>query len=434
MLSRVARSPYLIALAVFVGLAARLFLIVRSGNLPEGVLGGGSDAPAYILLGNSIFQGHGMSYVGQPTALRAPLYPLLLAGLRIAFGSQSLLAMRFLQFLGAILTAWISAGTAVLLWSKQSKWPAFAIALCVPTLVFFTSQILTESFTALLVTAFLFYLARYNQNEDSRSLVAMGVCSGLLLLLRFNSLFIPVVAAFAAIRVPFGSASLKRALLPVALSLALVSPWLIRNLIVFHGGILYSSQTGTTAFQGALAPEGRTQPQGLVAMQKRQGWWLSQIETDKPVRLEYPSEIELNRQARTEAIRAWSELGVQAFPLLLKKTSYFWLSTDQLLDTGSFSGSQRKLRAAGVLIYWAILAAAIFGWIRLRKVSPRIADLFLLYCLFATILHLPFTMNTRLRSPLIDPLLCVLAAVAVSPALESKAAASSAADPSLSPS
>jgi 4-amino-4-deoxy-L-arabinose transferase-like glycosyltransferase len=427
---RAARSPYVLALAIFVGLAARLFLIIRSGNMPEGVLGGGSDAPAYILLGNSIFQGYGMAYVGQPTALRAPLYPLLLAALRFAFGSQSLLVMRFLQFLGAILAAWLCAKTAVLLWNKQSQWPAFAIALCVPTLVFFTSQILTESFTALLVAAFLYYLARYNQNEDSASLVAMGVCSGLLLLLRFNSLFIPAIAALAATRLPFTSASLKRAVLPIALSLALVSPWLIRNLIVFHGGILYSSQTGTTAFQGALAPEGRTQPQGLVAMQKRQGWWLSQIETDKPVRLEYPSEIELNRQARTEAIRAWSELGIQAVPLLLKKTSYFWLSTDQLLDTGSFSGSQRKLRAAGVVIYWAILTAAIIGWFRLRKVSHRIASLFLLYCLFATILHLPFTMNTRLRSPLIDPLLCVLAAVAVSPALPAKPPSSSAANPS----
>jgi hypothetical protein len=34
------------AFAVLAGLAARLFLIVRSGNAPESFLGGGSDAPA----------------------------------------------------------------------------------------------------------------------------------------------------------------------------------------------------------------------------------------------------------------------------------------------------------------------------------------------------------------------------------------------------
>lgn len=420
MLSRAVRSSYVVAVAVFAGIAARLFLLVRSGNSPEGILGGGSDAPAYILLGKSLAEGHGMSYVGQPTALRAPLYPLLLAALRLLFDGQSLLVMRLLQFLAAIFTAWICGKTAALVWSERAKWPAFALALCAPTLIFFTSQILTETFTALLVAVFLYLLASYSLKENSKALIGMGICAGILLLLRFNTLFVPAIAAMAAFRIPPTAASFKRALVPISLALALVSPWLYRNLVIFHSEILYSSQTGTTAFQGAIAPEGRTQPQGLVAMQKRQGWWLSNIETDKAVRLEYPSEIELNRQARREAIRAWSELGFGAIPLLIKKIGYFWLSTDQLLDTGSFSRSQSVLRAGGVLIYWFILAAAVVGWFRLKKIAPRIADLFLLYAVFATLLHLPFTMNTRLRSPLLEPLLCILAAIAIVPAPESK--------------
>jgi len=420
LLSRAVRSSYVVAVAVFAGIAARLFLLVRSGNSPEGILGGGSDAPAYILLGKSLAEGHGMSYVGQPTALRAPLYPLLLAALRLLFDGQSLLVMRLLQFLAAIFTAWICGKTAALVWSERAKWPAFALALCAPTLIFFTSQILTETFTAFLVAVFLYLLASYSLKENSKALIGMGICAGILLLLRFNTLFVPAIAAMAAFRIPPTAASFKRALVPISLALALVSPWLYRNLVIFHSEILYSSQTGTTAFQGAIAPEGRTQPQGLVAMQKRQGWWLSNIETDKAVRLEYPSEIELNRQARREAIRAWSELGFGAIPLLIKKIGYFWLSTDQLLDTGSFSRSQSVLRAGGVLIYWFILAAAVVGWFRLKKIAPRIADLFLLYAVFATLLHLPFTMNTRLRSPLLEPLLCILAAIAIVPAPESK--------------
>jgi len=416
LLSRLARSPYVIALAVFVGLATRLFLIVRSGNLPEGILGGGSDAPAYILLSNSIFDGHGMTYVGQPTALRAPLYPMLLAGLRVIFGGQSLLVMRLLQFLAAILTAWLCGKTAALLSSEDSKWTAYALALCAPTLVFFTSQILTEAFTALLVAAFFYFLTRCSLLEETRSLAAMGLCAGLLLLLRFNTLAFPAIAALAALRFPPTFTSIKRACIPVALALLLVSPWLIRNYVVFHGGILFSSQTGTTALQGAITPDGRTQPQGLTDLYKRQGWSLLHIETDKPMRLQFPSESVLNQQARREAFRAWSELGFGVVPLLLKKTAFFWLSTDQLLDTASFSVSQRILRASGVILYWCLLAAAIFGWLRLKNSSTRIAALFLLYAVFSTILHLPFTMNTRLRSPLIEPLLCVLAAIALSAA------------------
>jgi hypothetical protein len=74
---------------------------------------------------------------------------------------------------------------------------------------------------------------------------------------------------------------------------------------------------------------------------------------------------------------------------------------------------QRKIRAVGVLAYWAVLGAAILGWLRLRKSTPGIARLLLPYCALATALHFPFTMNTRLRVPFIDPLLCVFAGIAL---------------------
>jgi len=411
--TRLFTNPYLISFFVFAALALRIYLIVLSGDKPEGILGGGSDAPAYILLGHSLYNGHGMSYVGQPTALRAPLYPLMLAALESPSVSHYLLIMRLVQFVIAILTAAVCAKTAQQLCGNPAKWLAFAIAICTPTLLFFTTQILTEIFTAFLVSLFLYFLVRYSASQRWTPLIGMGICSGLLLLLRFNTLFIPPVAALAAIRLPLSFTTLKRALLPLVLSLAIVSPWLIRNFRVFHGDILYSSQTGTTALQGALAPQGRTQPEGLEEMKARQGWWLSEIETDQPSRLQFPSEAVLNRQAKVVAVNAWKELGFQAIPLLAKKISYFWLSTEQLLSTNSFHDTQRKLRAAGVLLYWAILVAAILGWFRLRKSSPRIAHLLLLYCVLATLLHLPFTMNTRLRVPLIDPALCTLSAIAL---------------------
>lgn len=413
MLRRTLANPYFLSFVVFAGIAARILLLILSKSRPEGPLGAGSDAPAYILLGHSILHGHGMAYVGQPTALRAPLYPLMLASLEAIFASHYLLIIRLLQSLLAVLTAWICAKTASELWNEQAKLPAFAAAICMPTLLFFTTQIITEIFAAFFVSLFLYFLVRYSANEKWVALIGMGACSGILLLLRFNTLFLPPLAALAAIRFPLTVGSLKRALLPLVLALVIVSPWLIRNYIVFHGNILYSSQTGTTAFQGALAPEGRTQSEGLIELKRQQGWWLSMIEVDRPSRLNFPSEVELNRQARSAAILAWKGLGFHIVPLLAKKIAYFWLSTDQLFDTSSLLGLQRKIRAVGVLAYWAVLGAAILGWLRLRKSNPGIARLLLLYCALATALHLPFTMNTRLRVPLIDPLLCVLAGIAL---------------------
>lgn len=402
---------------VLFGLATRIVLLALSGNQPEGVLGGGSDATAYILLGEAIAKGSGMNYLGQPTALRAPLYPLMLAATKLLFGFHFLLVMRLVQVGAAMATAWICGKTAAQLCGGNAWWPAMTVAICAPTLLFFNSQILTESFAAFFVSLFLFFLAKYSVARGFKQLLGMGVCSGMLLLLRFNTLFILPIVVLAAACFPGSIGCCKRAISPVLLALLCVAPWLARNFIVFHGDIWYSSQTGTTALQGALSPDGRTQADSAFEFQKRQGWGLSDIETDRPIRFNYPSEAVLNRQAKEAAICAWSELGFRAVPLLGKKIGYFWLSTDQLFETRSFSGWQRRLRATGVFVYWTVLMGAILGWLRIRKSNPRIAYLLLVYCLFATLLHLPFTMNTRLRVPLVDPVLCVLAGIALSPVL-----------------
>lgn len=387
-----------------------------AGRAPQGVLSGGNDAPAYILLGSAVSQGKGLSYFGQATAIRPPLYPLMLGGLNIVFGSYSLLVMRIVQVIAAVVTSWICAQTAVQLWGENSKWATFGFAMFMPTLLFFTPQILTEIFAAFFASLFLYFLVHFDREEDWKSLVGMGVCAGLLMLLRFNAIFVPLVAAFAAFRVPGNWRIIKRTLIPVAISAAIISPWIVRNLVVFHGGVLYSSQTGTTALQGAVSPQGRTQS-GESEIWRRAGWWISEIETDSPRRLQFPSEVELDRVARHEAIRAWKELGFRAIPLLAKKVSYFWFSTDQLLSTTSFPTGQRLLRAMGVLFYWGTLGVATVGWFRLRKTAPRIACLFALYCVALTMLHLFFTMNTRLRVPFIDPLLCILVGGQISAAL-----------------
>jgi 4-amino-4-deoxy-L-arabinose transferase-like glycosyltransferase len=390
-----------------VGLLARLVLIWRVGGTPAGALSGGSDAPAYILLGNAIAHGKGLTYVGQPTALRAPLYPLMLGFLDRFFGSYSLLVMRFVQFIAAVLTAFFCAETAAQLWGRNSKWTTFALTLFMPTLLFFTPQILTETFTACFVSLFLYFLVQARSKESWMPLVAMGTCAGILMLLRFNAIFLPLVIVCAAFQIPIRSISTRRAIVPLVVAALIVCPWVIRNAIVFHGGILYSSQTGLTALQGVLSPAGRTQPWESNTW-KRAGWWLSDIETDNPIRLQFPSEVELNRQAKYQAYLAWKSEGFHVFRLLTKKVCYFWLSTDQLLETSSFPRSQRILRAAGVFFYWGTLAVAILGWLRLRTATPRIANLLWLYCVAATVLHLPFTMNTRLRVPLIDPIICIL--------------------------
>jgi cytochrome c biogenesis protein CcdA len=67
------------------------------------------------------------------------------------------------------------------------------------------------------------------------------------------------------------------------------------------------------------------------------------------------------------------------------------------------------MRFAGVLAYWGALLMAILGWRALRQTHARIAAVLLWYAAGFTLLHLPLVMNTRLRIPLLEPLLVMLA-------------------------
>lgn len=145
-----------IAGLIAAGAAVRLILLLQVRSASEGALTGGSDAPAYEMLAHSLATGKGLTYVGQPTALRPPLYPLILSFFDFSFGSHAFLLMRILQFAVALFTGIVCAEMAGQLWDRHSKPIAFALAFSIPTLLFFTMQILTETLAAFSVCLFLY--------------------------------------------------------------------------------------------------------------------------------------------------------------------------------------------------------------------------------------------------------------------------------------
>src|SRR5260370_20781721 len=105
-------SPYALALRFAairgsVGLIARLFLLMISGNLPIGPLSGVGDQDRYQTLADNLFEGRGFTYAGQPTAFRPPLYPMFLAAMRFLFRSHRFLAARCFQLLAALAMAYL---------------------------------------------------------------------------------------------------------------------------------------------------------------------------------------------------------------------------------------------------------------------------------------------------------------------------------------
>jgi hypothetical protein len=201
----------------------------------------------------------------------------------------------------------------------------------------------------------------------------------------------------------------RRTALVAAACLLTIAPWLIRTGIAFHGRALYSTQGGFAAVEGVLMPLGRTQPAEMDAIESTLHWGMWDVETNAPSRLRLPPEPELNRQAWKAAWGLWRQQSWRMRGITWRKLSAFWLGTDQLFWTRGLSWPNRIVRWSGVGVYWILLLLAGAGWLRLRRTNSKIADALLFYAIAVTILHLPVVMNTRLRSPLIDPLLAVLA-------------------------
>jgi 4-amino-4-deoxy-L-arabinose transferase-like glycosyltransferase len=406
------RSPHVIVLAlmlIFTGIGVRIALLVVNGDRPIGSLSGVGDQERYIALANSVFQGRGLSYNGQPTALRPPLYPLLLAGSHIIFGSHYVFVVRLLQVFFGMAVAFVCVLIGRNLFGKNVSMSLCigAVALTLPTLIFISTELQSEQLATLLTTIFLLFVIGQLQGKANCA-IGIGVSSGLATLVRFNCAILVVIGIVICV---WPKRKLRAAFLVFALAGFTISPWIVRNALEFNGKILFSSHGSINLLEGVLMPDGRAQHGEDERVRAAVGWLHSDIEVNDPHRNLFPSEIQLDRQARIAAVSNWEKLSWNStLNLLLKKVLRFWLSTDQLTDTNSFTKSSRRLRTVAVIIYWVVLACAIVG-LRYLYLSSRSVALGLgFFILFVTLSHLPFVMNTRLRIPFFDPLLCIMGA------------------------
>lgn len=372
--------------------------------------GGGGDTPAYLLLAQNLLAGKGYAYAGQPTAYRAPVYPFLLAGAMKMFGSYAIAAVRWLQFLAGLLSAYLCSVIAGKIFGRAARKPALIVALFFPTLIIMTGEILTEALASLVCAIFLYLLVRFFEKPSWSVLTGLAATVGLATLVRFNMALFGFVVLWAVVSWKMPLPKWRAIALTIILPGLIISPWLIRNYVVFHGAFVLSTEGGPTAAMGILAPEGRAQPGDSERLVAALGWLPPmELETNDASRNRIGDEANLNRQAWKVTLELWRKTGWKLVPLTIEKLGYFWLSTDQLLSTDSFRPIVRAGRAAGVLFYWALLALGIAGWFKLLGAKPELAYIFLFYVILVTVLHIPFNMNTRLRMPFIDPMLAVLA-------------------------
>jgi 4-amino-4-deoxy-L-arabinose transferase-like glycosyltransferase len=210
-----------------------------------------SDAAGYALMAESMTSGDGFSLgTGEPTALRGPVYPVVL-GTAFALTGDSLLA-------GQLLTAAFGALSVLLLcllvdvfWGRRPALAAGLLAATFPPLLILNVAFFSEPVFLCLQLAALLGLVVYEREQRGLALpAAIGVVCGLATLTRSNGLLLLVLLALAVGLATAGGR--RRALTAGAVTIAAgalaIAPWSLRNAVVFDQAVPLTTQSGENMY------------------------------------------------------------------------------------------------------------------------------------------------------------------------------------------
>jgi 4-amino-4-deoxy-L-arabinose transferase-like glycosyltransferase len=213
------------------------------------------DARDYDNAAQSIARGDGYpTSRGRPTAFRPPAYPVLLAGVyKVAGveGASEHARVRAGRILGIFISTLIVALIGVVaaqLWGRRVALAAMALAAVYVPLIVVGAAVMSEPlFAALLLGALAAAIRHRRSRHRWRWVVVAGVLGGLTILTRANALvlLLPLGLAVWTGRPRFSPRALATPAVLVVLALLTVSPWTIRNAVVFDRFIPVSTQLGS---------------------------------------------------------------------------------------------------------------------------------------------------------------------------------------------
>jgi 4-amino-4-deoxy-L-arabinose transferase-like glycosyltransferase len=410
-----------VALILLAALAIRLAFVA---DTPDFQLR--HDAYDYDRHAHSIALGHGFSYSrrpDRPTAFRPPGYPYFLAGVyRLAGVTDAPRQERIepARIANAVLSTAIVALIGVLaaqLWGFRVSLIAMALGAVYMPLVLIGGTVMSEPlFAVLLLGALTAALQHRRSAHRYRWALLAGVLGGLTVLTRANALvlLIPLAAAVWDVRPRLAWRSVAVPAMLVVTALLVVSPWTIRNAVVFGHFIPVSTQLGS-ALAGTYNDQAREDTKNPASWRSirhipsYRALWLAIPHTPEPV-----MESEL-RERSMEYIRA--------HPLYVGEVA-FW-STARMLDLAGRDWSRHTAYTvgidggwadAGVLCFWAFAVLALAGCFtaRARRTPWYVWAVPVLVYLSVVFLVVE---TPRYRTG-IDPFVVLLAALAVAAGAE----------------
>ena len=414
----------LVALLLALALVVRIgYVVVTPGYRAI------DDADNYDVHARSIAAGEGFARIGPgptgETAFRPPGYPYLLAGVYALTGvERAEPAARFLA--GRVANALV--GTAIValigllaaqLFDRRVALAAMALGAVYLPLILVGGSLMSEPlFAALLLGAVAAAIHHRRSEHRLRWALIAGMLAGLTILTRANAaiLLVPLALGVWDARPRWSWRALAPPVALVAVALATVSPWTIRNALVLHSFVPVTTQLGT-----ALA-----------------GTYNDAAHTDR----EHPASWRSLRRVPDyqELVRRWHEIPEPALEKKLRAAALryaahhpayvgdvaFW-NTARMLDLAGMSWSRHTAATisigprwadAGVVCFWVVAALAIAGAVTSsgRRTPAYVAAVPAL--LYLSVVFVVFE-TPRYRTG-IDPFIVIWAAVALAALLRAR--------------
>lgn len=221
-----------LVLALLFGAAVRVCILYNTRDLEPRIV----DEQHYQVIARNIAGGNGFAWgPGEPTSIRPPLYPGLLAAVWTV-SPNNLQAIRVMQMLLTLATALLIYYLGLRVYdSTVAAWAAAATWLY-PSLIFANFLILTETLFTFLLIGFVVLAVRLIQDPRWSTALACGATLGLAALTR--SILWPLPLVLCPLLMVLLRGPLARRLLLPALVFAgyavVVAPWAARNTRLQH--------------------------------------------------------------------------------------------------------------------------------------------------------------------------------------------------------
>jgi 4-amino-4-deoxy-L-arabinose transferase-like glycosyltransferase len=362
--------------------------------------------------------GHGyVNYAAlTPTALWAPGYPLVLAGL-FRLPGDDVAAARALNVAAGLA---LVAGVYYLgsrLWDRRAGLIAAAIMAGLPSHIFYSSLVMTEVLFAGLVGGLLCLALAWTLREGvvPWRVFLLGVAAGAVGMVRPEGalLVLAIIAAWAAYHRSLRRVATYVALLVLGMAVLYV-PWTVRNIIQLHAPIVGTTGMGQVLLQAHSANTG-AQPDLYIVVQLE----------DRFKNVPLPQrEVRMNNTATRESIDYAVHHIPRELSLAPQRLAGFFRGDDSVVFWLNHAGAGKPKEFSGVwedrwmalanVYYYMVIGIMVLGlpfW--LRRMNRRHVLIWAPFAVYVTMWAFLFAGEARYHFPLLA-VFTVLAGIGLS--------------------